>query len=523
MINPVLPGFHADPSIVRAGSDFYIATSTFEWFPGVLIYHSRDLVNWRLAARPLDRPELVDMRGEEGSCGVWAPCLSHDGEFFYLVYSDVKSKVGSYWDVHNYVTRAPSIEGPWSERIYLNRSGFDPSLFHDEDGRKWVSNLIQDPRPGKNRFAGIVLQEFDLDQGRLVGAPEVIFKGTALGATEGPHLYKRNGFYYLMMAEGGTGWKHAVSLARSKQIKGPYKIDPKNPLLTSWQQEGCALKKAGHASLVDTPSGEWYLAHLCSRPWGGDEGRCMLGRETALQKVEWTEDGWLRLCGGGNAPRVDVPAPALPPHPWPAEPELRLFDGPSLPDEFQTLREPVDPFWCTLAERAGWLRLYGRLSLYSNFEQSLVGRRIQHFRCEAETLLDFHPQHYLQTAGLAAFYDDQNWFYLAVSHDEDLGRVLRLMVSDDFKLTEPLGAIPVSRGPLRLKASLQDARLRFSWSCDGEEAWHELPVDLDASLLSDDVGRRYRFTGAFFVLCAQDHMNLRTPADFRHFRYSPAV
>lgn len=514
--NPILPGFHADPSIVRVGDDFYLATSTFEWFPGVLIYHSRDLVHWRLATRPLDRLPLLDMRGEEGSCGVWAPCLSHDGDYFYLVYSDVKAKTGPYWDVHNFVTRARSIEGPWSERIYLNRSGFDPSLFHDTDGRKWLTNLIQDPRPGRNRFAGIVLQEYDPKAAQLVGQAQVIFKGTELGCTEGPHLYRRNGYYYLMTAEGGTGWKHAVTMARSKNLDGPYEVDPDNPILTAWQKEDTPLHKAGHASLVDTPNGEWYLAHLCSRPVG-EHRRCILGRETALQKVEWTVDNWLRLTGGGNTPRLTVDAPDLPPHPWPVEPGTRNFDGPALPPEFQTLREPPAPDWLSLSERPGWLRLYGRLSLFSNYEQSLVGRRIQHFTCEAETLIEFEPRHYLQTAGLAAFYDDQNWFYLALSHDEEKGQVLRLIINDGHKVAEPLGTLSVPDGPLRLGARLDAPSLRFRWSTD-ERDWHELDMDLDASLLSDDVGRRFRFTGAFFALCAQDHMNLHTPADFRYFR-----
>jgi xylan 1,4-beta-xylosidase len=516
--NPILPGFHADPSIVRVGDQFYIAVSTFEWFPGVLIYLSRDLVHWRLAARPLNRLSLLDMRGEEGSCGLWAPCLSHDGEWFHLVYSDVKAKTGPYWDVHNYLTRARSVDGPWTERVYLNRSGFDPSLFHDSDGRKWLTNLIQDPRPGRNRSAGIVLQEYDADAGTLTGEPQVIFKGTRLGCTEAPHLYQRNGYYYLMTAEGGTGWEHAVTMARAKRIEGPYEVDPENPLLTAWKKEGSPLHKAGHASLVDTPNGEWYIAHLCSRPVGAHR-RCILGRETALQKAAWTHDGWLRLAGGGNTPRLEVPAPDLPAHPWPAHPEVSTFDQSHLPAQFQTLREPADPSWCTLSERPGWLRLYGRLSLFSNYEQSLVGRRVRHFQCEAETLLDFEPRHHLQTAGLAAFYDDQNWFYLAVSHDEERGRVLRLMVNNDHKLSEPLGAVPVPAGPLSLRARMDAPVLRFSWATGGQGGWNDLDLELDASLLSDDVGARFRFTGAFFVICAQDHMNFRTPADFQYFRY----
>ncbi|REJ13534.1 MAG: glycoside hydrolase 43 family protein, partial [Paenibacillaceae bacterium] len=167
--NPVLRGFNPDPSILRVGDDYYIATSTFEWFPGVQIHHSRDLRHWRLAARPLERRSQLDMLGNPDSGGIWAPCLSYADGLFHLVFTDVKSHVGPFKDTHNYLVTAPSIEGPWSEPIYLNSSGFDPSLFHDDDGRKWLVNMIWDYRKGKNKFAGIALQEYSPEQKRLVG------------------------------------------------------------------------------------------------------------------------------------------------------------------------------------------------------------------------------------------------------------------------------------------------------------------------------------------------------------------
>lgn len=517
--NPILPGFHPDPSLIRVGDDFYLATSTFEWFPGVLVYHSRDLRHWRLAARPLDTLEMLDMRGETASCGVWAPCLSHDGEYFYLIYSNTRSFVGAYWDVHNYLTRARDINGPWSPPVYLNRSGFDPSLFHDPDGRKWLLNMLQDPRPGHQRFAGIELTEYDPAAEKLVGTPKRIFTGSNLGITEGPHLYHRDGYYYLMTAEGGTSYEHAVTLARARHIEGPYEIDPKNPMLTA-RDTDAALQKAGHGALVDTPNGEWYLAHLCSRPLPPHK-RCILGRETALQKVVWTDTAWLRLANGGNTPALEVAAPDLPPHPWPDAPSSPAFARTQLPPEFQTLREPPTEDWLSLTERPGWLRLYGRLSLNAPYEQSLVGRRIQHFHCQVETRLDFAPDHFLQTAGLAAFYDDQHWFYLQITHDESLGRVLRLLVNEQHKLREPLPPIPLPPGPVRLAADLNAPALHFRYATETND-WVTLPAELDASLLSDDVGTRYRFTGAFFVLCAQNHTLKKIPADFEDFRYKAA-
>jgi xylan 1,4-beta-xylosidase len=515
--NPILPGFNPDPSILRVGEDFYIATSTFEWFPGVRVYHSRDLRHWRLIATPLDRLSMLDMRGEAASCGVWAPCLTHDGNQFYLVYSNTRSMLGPYWDVSNYVVTAPEITGPWSEPVFLNRSGFDPSMFHAPDGRKWVLNMIQDPRPGHDRFAGIELTEYDPSAKKLTGTPKVIFYEPELHATEGPHLYFRNGWYYLMLAEGGTSWDHAVTLARSKAIVGPYELDPEYPTISA-RGTDAVLQKAGHGSLVDTPDGkEWYIAHLCGRPViDGENRRCILGRETAIQKVVWTDDGWLRLAESGCTPFVEVPSPDLPDHPFAPPDETIHFNTSNLHPELQTLREPPSEEWLSLTERPGWLRLYGRYSLCCPYEQSLVGRRIQHFTCTAETRLDFEPDHYLQTAGLAAFYDDQHWFYLQVSHDRELGRVLRLVVNEQHKLREPLAPMALPPGPVRLGADLQAPGLRFRYAPEGGE-WTTLPAELDATLLSDDVGARYRFTGAFFVLCAQNAAKNQIPADFENF------
>ncbi|HXI94251.1 MAG TPA: family 43 glycosylhydrolase, partial [Blastocatellia bacterium] len=198
--NPILRGFNPDPSIVRAGDDYYIATSTFEWFPGVQIHHSRDLMHWRLLSRPLNRPSQLNMLGDPDSCGVWAPCLSYDGGLFYLIYTDVKrygrtSQPGGVGaglrDLHNYLVTCPTIDGQWSDPVYLNSSGFDPSLFHDDDRRKYLVNMLWDHRPGKNRFGGIVLQEYSAAQRKLVGERRNVFTGTSIGFTEAPHLYKR--------------------------------------------------------------------------------------------------------------------------------------------------------------------------------------------------------------------------------------------------------------------------------------------------------------------------------------------
>ncbi len=517
--NPILRGFNPDPSIVRAGDDYYIAASTFEWFPGVQIHHSRDLVHWRLLARPLTRLSQLNMIGDDDSGGIWAPCLSYDQGTFYLVYTDVKNPRGPFKDAHNYLVTAPRITGPWSEPTYLNSSGFDPSLFHDEDGRKWLVNMYWDPRAGRTSFGGIVLQEYDPHQGALKGPVTRIFAGTDLGTVEGPHLYKRDGTYYLMTAEGGTGYGHAVTMARSRSIHGPYEVDPANPILTS-RGTDARLQRAGHASLVECPDGSSYLVHLCSRPFD-EPRRSILGRETAIQRCRWTQDGWLRLSTGANAPADQVPAPDLPACEFAPEPEEVDFDEDTLPLAFQSLRVPVDPSWMSLSERPGWLRLYGRESTASRHRQSLLARRVESVHCEAATRLDFHPDSIQQTAGLIATYNASAHYYLCVTWHEDLGRCLKIMAKDYGKLTEPMGEgmALADPGPVLLRVVFAGKRLQFSYGYDGA-SWTDVGPALDATVLSDEYCKG--FTGAFVGMCAQDLGGRRCAADFDWFRYRAA-
>lgn len=525
--NPILKGFNPDPSILRVGDDYYIATSTFEWFPGVQIHHSRDLRHWRLIARPLARRSQLDMTGNPDSGGVWAPCLSYADGVFYLVYTDVKSHLGPFKDTHNYLVTATDIEGPWSEPIYLNSSGFDPSLFHDDDGRKWLVNMIWDHRKGKNRFGGIVLQEYSEAERRLVGPITNIFRGTELGLTEGPHIYKHNGYYYLMTAEGGTRFGHAVTVARSASLFGPYEADPEGPMLTSAGAPELELQRAGHASLVETQSGEWYIAHLCGRPLRPSM-RCTLGRETALQRVRWSEDGWLRLAAGGNRPQTVVQAPPLPEHRFPPEPETDHFDGGEISPAFQSLRVPIEEDWASLRARPGFLRLKGRESLSSKHRQSLIARRLQSFKAEAETAVEFEPDTYQQMAGLICYYNVNNYYYLWVSRDENAGKCLGIMLRDRGKYDEALDA-PVSVegwARIHLKASLRHDRLQFYYSRDGGQ-WTPIGPVLDASILSDEYVETVTdgylmdqgFTGAFVGMCAQDLSGRGKHADFDYFSY----
>ncbi|WP_113888561.1 glycoside hydrolase family 43 protein [Roseiarcus fermentans] len=531
--NPILPGFNPDPSICRVGEDYYIATSTFEWYPGVQIHHSRDLVTWRLVGRPLDRASLLDLRGEPDSCGVWAPCLSHADGKFWLVYTDVKRLDGNFKDAHNYIVTAPAIEGPWSERAYVNSSGFDPSLFHDDDGLKWFVNMLwnhRDPAGARLRhpaFFGIALQEWDAQAGRLIGEAKTIFTGSPHGLVEGPHLHKRKGWYYLTTAEGGTGYDHAVTMARSRRLDGPYELHPNVHLITSKDAPAAPLQRAGHGQIVETPDGQVYHTHLCSRPLPG-QSRSPLGRETAIQKCVWGDDDWLYLADGGQVPSVAVPPPfATPAAPARAR-ERSVLSPDRLPPDFQWLRTPHPERIFSLAARPGWLRLIGRESIGSWFEQALVARRQEHFVYRAEVELDFEPRTFQQAAGLTAYYNRYKFHALAVGWSETAGRSLTILsCAGDYpegRLTFPLPAsVAVGEGPIRLAVSVDHARLQFAYALS-DGVWRDIGPALDASLLSDEAGggEHRSFTGAFVGMFAFDTSGGAAHADFRDFDYEGA-
>lgn len=524
--NPILAGFNPDPSICRVGEDYYIATSTFEWYPGVQIHHSRDLANWRLVTRPLTRAAQLDMRGNPDSCGIWAPCLSYADGQFWLIYTDMKRYEGNFKDGHNYLVTAPTIEGPWSDPVYLNSSGFDPSLFHDDDGRKWLVNLQWDyrQREGGDRFGGILLQEYDTEWRRLVGPIHNIFAGTEMKLTEGPHLYRRDGWYHLLVAEGGTGYGHAVSMARSRHLSGPYAVHPDNPVLTTRQDPDNPLQRAGHADLVETPEGETYLVHLCGRPLPGTR-LSPLGRETAIQRAVWDNDGWLRLAAGGKTPTLEVSMPGTDQR-APDTEETHEFASETLPANFQWLRTPEPERLFSLSERPGFLRLYGRESVGSWFEQALVARRQDNWYCSAETVLEFEPDDLQQFAGLIAYYNRFKFHYLAVTRGDGGDKVLSVMSCHDewpsgrLDIADTQGAVLEPGTPVQLGVDIRERELQFRYA-QGDGEWQPIGPVLDAGLLSDEGSGRAHgyFTGNFLGMAAHDISGRGTPADFARFRY----
>jgi xylan 1,4-beta-xylosidase len=314
-------------------------------------------------------------------------------------------------------------------------------------------------------------------------------------------------------------------MARSRAVTGPYELDPQHSVLTSRDDPALPLQKAGHGELVQTRAGEWFLAHLASRPIGPPEQRrCILGRETCLQRVLWTADGWLRLAHGGWHPAVEVAAPqGLPLSPWPDAPARDDFDANALDTHWNTLRVPVDDSWLSLRARPGWLRLRGHESLHSLFEQSLVARRLQGFHAVVETCLEFRPAHFTQAAGLICWYDTRTHYYLRVTYEEGVGPVLGPVLTDDGVYDELLESQVAVESWERyyLRAEIDHDRLQFHASPDAR-AWQPIGPALDASKLSDDYGSVLHFTGALVGVCAQDLGGTRAvTADFDYFELRP--
>ncbi|KUO03102.1 glycoside hydrolase family 43 protein [Streptomyces caeruleatus] len=524
--NPVIRGFAPDPSLVRVGDWYYVATSSFEWFPTIPIHRSRDLAHWEYAGHVRGAVPGDSLAGVPDSGGIWAPSLSWDGERFWVVYSVVRSVGTPYFDTDTYVSTAPEVGGPWTPPRRIASHGFDPALFHDE-GRLWLLNLQNDHRPDGRRFAGIVLTEIDRETLAPVGETHLLMQHERL--IEGPKLLRRGGWFHLVLAEGGTGVEHGVLVARSRAVTGPYELDSR-PLLTTRDDASVPLQKAGHAELVETPEGEWVMSHLAARPLRTPDGpRCPLGRETAIQAVTWDEDGWPRLRHGGWHPAVEVEVSTPPveaeaePGPGGAEP------GAELGWPWSTLRGRVDPSWADAGVRPGWIRLRGRHGPESRWAHSLLAQRITEHRAEAEVTVQARPRTFTQAAGLVLRYNAEAYLSLDLTWAEPAGEgqrgqqwrgggrtVLRLVEREEFG-TQQMAVMEVDAGtPLTLGVTVEDGLAQFWYVREGARALVGPPLDF--TKLSDDYGSKLRFTGAMAGIHAVDLVDASFTADFTGFR-----
>lgn len=497
--NPILPGFNPDPSLVRVGNDYYIATSTFEWFPGVCIHHSQDLMNWEIVSYALTNESELNLMGIDTSCGIWAPNLTYNNGIYYLLYTIVYTNRHRFKDTHNFLVTASDVKGPWSKPIALNRTGFDPSLFHDPDGRKWMVNMLFDYRLDEKRFGGVAVQEYDQERKQLTGSVYNVFRGSEVGTTEGPNIFYHAGYYYLVTAEGGTAFNHCVTLCRSKKITGPYEMCPYNPVLTSRGNPDALLKRAGHGQIIEDGNGNWYMAHLCSRTV--DEYSIM-GRETAIQNMMLTEDGWFKVMGSeDSSPRDYFEVTADMEH-IPVKRGLVDFSKSGIPYDYMTLRQSRET--CGIKVEDGSLNLVGGNSLSSKYNQALLVRRQQNFSYEFTAQMEFQPKNHCHMAGIVCYYNYDNYNYLFVSRDEAGQRYMEVLSSENKNLTESKRQLLKDEdSAIFLKAEVRERELQFYYSLDNQ-VYIKMGQVLDMRFLSDEHIEGNGFTGTMVGVCCND-------------------
>ncbi|WNS46505.1 glycoside hydrolase family 43 protein [Paenibacillus sp. MMS20-IR301] len=512
--NPVLPGFYPDPSAIRVGEDYYLVTSSFEFFPGVPIFHSRDLVNWRQLGHVLDRPSQLNLDQIIPSMGIWAPTIRYHEGLFYMITTYVDNNK----DQHNFYVTATDPAGDWSDPVWLEDApGIDSSLFFDEDGKVYYTgNRVPPEGQDYPKHMDIWLQEIDLTQGKLVGEKISIWQGALkVGhAQEGPHIYKIGGWYYVLIAEGGTGHTHAITIARSRNVAGPYEGNKANPILTHRHLgRDYPVVNVGHGELVETQHGDWWMFCLASRTCGGYYRN--LGRETFLTPVKW-ENEWPVVNPGKGVLELQAAAPDLPETKWPQLPVRDDFDSAELSLIWNFLRTPRGEFW-SLTQQPGVLRLQLKPEQLTELANpAFIGRRQQHLSFRAAAAMAFKPGGEGEAAGLALIQNADNHFRyeLGLVNGE---QVLQLIVRSrgDEQLLASEAYLPDT---VQLKAEARGQEYSFYYRADEQETWKPLYEKADGRVLSTDLAGG--FTGAYIGMYASSHgAESASYADFDWFSY----
>ncbi|NJC03867.1 alpha-N-arabinofuranosidase [Xanthomonas sp. 3272] len=492
--NPVVAGFHPDPSAIRVGDDFYLVNSSFGYFPGLPVFKSRDLVHWTQIGNAIDRPDQIKYGNDELTRGLFAASISHHDGTFYI------ANTCFYCDGGNFLITAKDPAGPWSDPIWLDAKGIDPSLFFDDDGSAWLVN--NDVPAGKLRYDGhraIWLQRLDLASMKLVGTRQVLVDAGFQPASnpehiEGPHLFRRDGYYYLTAAEGGTGEQHAQMIYRSRQIAGPYQPWSGNPVLTQRDLDpsrSAPITSAGHAQLVELQDGSWWAVFLATRPYQGNH--YTLGRETFLLPVQW-RDGWPVILPHGTA----VPAVATRP-PLPADPQHTPTSGPMqwsehfqdarVPMQWMTIHPPTAPWYVTGPQGLRITPSSVALGDIGRGQPAYLGHRLQHHHATLAATVDGSTLAAGEQAGLAIVARETHYLALLLVR-EDAG--MSVLLSRRAGTQEPGSGTVLARAPLAdatqpvtLRFALDGARVHVDYAV-GSGQWQTLLEQGDARMLSTD-------------------------------------
>lgn len=488
--NPIIPGFYSDPSVCRVGEDYYLITSTFEYFPGVPVFHSKDLVHWEQIGHCIHRKEQLP-----NGVNIFAATIRHHEGTFYMITTNLKGRFGNF-----YVTAA-NPAGPWSDPIFINVPGIDPDIFFDEDGKAYV---ISSP---------FILFEIDLESGELLTEGRKVWNGTGGRYSEAPHIYKKDGYYYLMAAEGGTEDAHSETIARSHSVWGPYTDNPANPILAHANAagQGNPIQGVGHADIIQAHDDSWWMVFHGYRTVS-DKVHHILGRETCLAPVAWPKNGWPVVNGNGTA-RVDMTCPTLPLKPFPAESGRLEFDTEKLPLDWNYTQLPVEDNF-SLTERKGYFRLKGAGEILSTRNSStFVGRRLKDFYFTASTEIEFDPKAENEEAGMTLLNNGSHFDIMINKKDEKRILLVKLQFGQTLYKSEE---IVLQAGPVKLRVSGKKSTFTFSYA-QGNDAFTEIETVDSKFLATETVGF---FTGVYVGLYATGNGKASTAnADYDWFEY----
>ena len=479
--NPVIPGYHPDPSVCRVGDDFYLVHSSFQYFPGVPIYHSKDLVNWTLVGNVLDRESQLPLKGTNSWTGIYAPTIRyHDGTYYMIT-----TNVGNGG---NFMVTARDPRGPWSEPLWLQQGGIDPSLWF-EDGKTYMMS---------NPDNTIMLCEIDPVTGRQLTESKALWQGAGGRYPEAPHIYKKDGWYYLLIAEGGTELAHSLTIARSRNIYGPYEANPANPILTNCRMAGqyMQIQGTGHGDFVEAADGSWWIVFLAYRNYGGSYHH--LGRETCLAPVEWKEGEWPVVNGGNPVDTLMTVRTLAPQHPHAAHTRT-LFNMVSAPlNSFEWVYQQ-NPITQNYRQHDGrlWLTAHGTLT--ENQQPTFVGRRQENANIVVETEIDIEAMDAGAEGGLSVYQINSGHIDLGVVKQASGAAAVQVKVQLMSLLHKTLGNQVDLRGKVRLRITSDGSKYHFLYaSSDGN--WTELAA-YDCPLVSTEVAGG--FTGVTIGMYAE--------------------
>ena len=518
--NPVLPGFYPDPSVCRAGEDYYLVTSSFVYFPGLPIFHSRDLVHWEQIGHGITEENAPDYKNCETSLGLWAPTIRFHEGVFYIINTFVSGGREAARD--NYIITAKNPAGPWSKPVFIEGAdGIDPSLFFDGEGGLWYTGNFIAKNPLYEGHHGIYLCRLDRKTFQFTGERTVIWDGSLTHSRwiEAPHIYRKDGFYYLMAAEGGTFAEHSVVMARAKELTGPYEPCPRNPIITHRHLPlSHPVSVVGHGDLIETQNHEWWMVLLGVRNY--EEHHFNTGRETFLTPVRWEENDWPMADSENGLVNEEERLPDLPEYRIAPRTRCEQFEEEELSFMWNTIHPPVGKFY-SLRERKGWLRLS---LLPQTMEEiccpAFVGRRQEDKQFLARTVMEFIPCSEAEEAGISLVQDDR-YHYSLVKGKSGAGEVLRVYRVENGKKQLETEIILKTEKQLYLSVLCRGETYDFYYGFK-EGEYIEAAAGLPARVLSSWENKG--FTGAYLGMYATSNGRESTnAADFDWFLYEAAA